>query len=179
MSRIARIERYREKTLDLAALVAALSTARSDEQSNLSELDQRQDAQLHDLIHDFAFNARKVIELVGREGLDSVKYAERTSVFCGEENDADPEDWPIKMLSLRQVCGRIIHSDHLSIERAHIPSQDGDLSKGRAAWAFRVASDRDPPGTSIFVYLEFLLSDMMVFDEHLSGDLKWARARER
>lgn len=178
MSRIASIERYREKTLDLAALVAALSTARLDEVGKLGELAERKDAQLHDLIHDLAFNARKLIELVGRENLASVKYSDRTAIFCGQEDDSAPEDWPIVMMSLRQVCGRIIHSDQFTIERAQIPSQDGNLSPGEASWAFRVSSDRDPPGTTLFVYLEFLLSELIVFDEHLSRDLQLVGLRD-
>ncbi len=160
MTRIPRIERYREKALDLVALVAALSTARLDEPSNLSELAQRQDAQLQDLLHDLAFNGRKLLELVTREELQSIKYADRTAVFCAEErNDEAAEDWPLRMMSLRQICGRIIHSDHLSIERANVPTPDGSLAKGESAWAFRVSSDKDPPGTTIFVYLEFFLTE--------------------
>ncbi len=179
MSRIPRIERYREKTLDLVSLVAALSTARVDEPSSLSELAQRQDAQLQDLLHDLAFNGRKLLELVAREDLQSIKATDRTSVFCAEERDADAaEDWPLKMMSLRQICGRIIHSDHLSIERAHVPTPDGNLAKGESAWAFRVSSDRDPEGTTIFVYLEFFLTEWMEFDQQLSRDLRWATVHE-
>lgn len=171
MSRIASIERYREKTLDHAALVASLSAARLDEFGKLGELVDRKDAQLVDRIHELAFNGRKLIELVDRERFSSIQYADRTSVFCGQEDKSDPEDWPIAMMSLRQVCGRIIHSDHFEVERTHVPDQEGNLSKGKASWAFRVASDREPPGTTIFVYLEFFLSELMVFDEHLARDL--------
>ncbi len=176
MTRLASIVRYREKAMDKAALVSALSHARLDEPSALAEFASRQDAQLIDLLHDWAFVSRKLIEATGREQMRCHAYAKRTTVFCGAENEHD--DSGIVWFSLIDLFGRMIHSDHLSIDRARVPTQDGSHARGESAWAFRVASDRDKPGHVNFVYLEFLLSEFLTFDEQLRHDLRLAEIRE-
>ena len=69
--RLEAIKRYREQALDRAAVIAALALARVEEYE-LGELADRQDAQLAELLHDFAFRLRKLAELAKREQFASV-----------------------------------------------------------------------------------------------------------
>ena len=168
--RIEPIRRYREQALDRAAVVAALALARVDEHE-LGALADRQDAQLAELLHDFTFRLRKLIELVSREKLPSSQLAHRQTVVCSPEGSNSPE-LEIAMMSLNDVCGRVIHSDKFAVKRAHIPNADGDLTTGQAAWGFQVASDRDKGGRSNFIFIEFFLKDFLTFAEQLDHDLR-------
>lgn len=172
MSRLPVIVRYRERALDQAAIVSALALARMDEPGELAELTGRQDAQLVDLLHDFAFTGRKLIEATKRDAMGCAEYATRTTLFCGKESEE--ENWDIKMFSLLEVFGRMIHSDHLSIARAHVPTASGAPAPGASAWAFRVSSDRDRAGEWNFVYIEFLITEFLKFDELLRHDIRLA-----
>jgi hypothetical protein len=166
ISRIESIKRYRNKALDTAALIAALSTARAL-QPAYDVLSERQDEQLHDLIHDFAFSARKLVELVNREQLSSAPYTTRTTLFCSKEGDPD-DPLGITMFSLRDVFGRIIHSDAFKVERGHVPQPDGNPAPEKTAWGFYVRSDRDAEGQSHFIFIEFLLDEFLTFDRELT-----------
>ena len=176
MSRLPMIEQYRERALDQAGLLAALALAHVDEPSILPALWERQDRQLHELLHAFAFTARKLIEACKREGFESSRYSGRPTVWCPRLGSEDQFDFAT--MSLVEILGRVIHSDELSIERAYRPRQDGSPEPGKSAWAFRVASDRDPPGTANLVYTEFLVTEFLHFDEQLRADIHRARLRE-
>jgi hypothetical protein len=169
MNRISRITRYREQALDRAALIAALSSAHHDA-AELNEFADRQDSQLQELVHEFAFGARKLVELVGREKLASAQYAERRTVTCTRSGPG-PDDHDASTLSLREVLGRIIHSDVFEIQRAHVPQADGMPSPQPTAWGFDVASDKDPAGVSLFVFIEFMLTEFLTFDRLLRDEL--------
>jgi hypothetical protein len=168
--RIEAIRRYREQSLDRAAVIAALALARVDEYE-LGALADRQDAQLAELVHDFAFRLRKLIELAKREMLSSCELAYRETVPCSPEG-GDTHDFKLTMMSLADVCGRVIHSDLFAVRRSQIPTVQGELTDGRAAWGFQVASDRDKGGRSHFIFIEFFLKDFLAFDELLANDLR-------
>jgi len=169
MDRIARIVRYREQMLDRAAIIAALSSARHDA-PELDELTERQDAQLHELVHEFAFGARKLVELVGRAGFPSGAYSAKRTVTCTQAGPGD-DDMDLALLSLREVFGRIIHSDVFEIRRAHVPQSDGPPSVKPTAWGFDVASDKDAAGVTLFVFLEFALTEFLTFNRLLGEDI--------
>ena len=97
------------------------------------------------------------------------------TVVCFPDND-DIESLELSTMSLWDVCGRIIHSDFFDIRRSQIPSKDGVMTGGRAAWAFSVASDRDKAHPN-FVFLEFLLKDFLAFHAALARDLRRSELR--
>ena len=84
--RLEAIKRYREQALDRAAVIAALALARVEEYE-LGELADRQNAQLAELLHDFAFRLRKLAELAKREQFASVSLAQMDTVLCFPDND--------------------------------------------------------------------------------------------
>jgi len=169
MSRIPTMQHYLERALENASLVAALSSARSDLPSDLTKFAERQNVQLQDTLHDFAFNGRKLIEAAEREHLPSAAFATRKALACSREDDT--EEYDEELLSLKDIFGRIIHSDRFSIDRSQVPAADGNLSSGESAWAFSVASDWDKKGSAIFVFIEFLLAEFLKFEEKLRRDI--------
>jgi hypothetical protein len=177
VTRIPSIEHYLERALDKASLIAALATARSDEPSATERLAERQDAQLGEILHEFAFVGRKLIELAEREKLPAAKYALDPTVACAREGSSD--DFPLVTMSLRDIFGRLIHSDRFKVDRAQVPAPDGNLTSGKAAWAFSVASDRDKHGAGTFVFIEFLLGEFLAFEEQLRRDLRHPLRIER
>ena len=135
---------------------------------------ERQDEQMVELLHEFAFNGRKLFELVKREGWASAKHAHRPSTAAHVEL-ADGELADTK-LSAWDVFGRLIHSDRVTIDRSATPAPDGNETIGESAWAFNVVSDKDKNGSSTFVFLEFLLGEFLDFDRDVRRDLKQSTA---
>src|SRR6476469_4575410 len=116
MSRVRSINHYLERCYDTASLLAALSSARTDHPSTLSLFSERQDEQIVELLHEFAFNGRKLFELVKREGWASAKHVHRPSNAAHMElADGDLAD---TKLSIWDVFGRLIHSDRVTIDRS-------------------------------------------------------------
>lgn len=169
MSRRVLLERYRNQALDRAAVIAALSLVRIDEYG-LGALAERQDAQLEELLHDFAFRARKLIELTKRECLPSHNRAWLESIACSPVGTDAEED--LAGLSLWDVLNRVVHSDTFRIDRSKVPDVHGDFSLGSAAWGFEVTSERDRAGQRNFVFVEFFLKEFLAFDEALGRDLR-------
>jgi hypothetical protein len=170
MSRIRSINHYLERCYDTASLLAALSSARTDHPSTLSLFSERQDEQLVDLLHDFAFNGRKLFELVKREGWASAEHVHRPSTAAHEERgDGDLAE---TRLSIWDVFGMLIHSDRVTIDRSATPAADGNETIGESAWAFNVVSDKHKGGSSTFVFLELLLGEFLDFDRDVRRELK-------
>lgn len=167
--RLEAIKRYREQVLDRAAMIAALALVRVDEYE-LGELADRQDAQLAELLHDFAFRLRKLAELASREQFASVSVAKKKTVVSFPDTD-DVASLELLTMSLWEVCGRIIHSDLFDIRRSQLPEKDGELTGGRAAWGFSVGSDFDKEHPN-FVFVEFLLKELLAFDTALDRDIR-------
>ena len=170
MKRVRSINHYLERCYDTASLLAALSSAHTDHPSALSLFSERQDEQIIELLHEFAFYGRKLFELVKREGWSSAKHVHRVSAAAHVEiADGDVEDVD---MSLWDVFGRLIHSDRVTIERSATPTADGNETIGESAWAFNVVSDKDKKGSSTLVFLEFLLGEFLEFERDLRRDLK-------
>lgn len=175
MSRVRSISHYLERCYDTASLLAALSSARTDHPSALSIFSERQDQQITALLHEFAFNGRKLFELVEREGWASAKHVRRPSTAAHKElangNLVDTK------LSVWDVFGRLIHSDRVTIDRSATPAPDGNETIGESAWAFNVPSDKDmKDDSSTFVFLELLLSEFLDFDRDVRRDLRQSMA---
>lgn len=157
MSRVRSINHYLERCYDTASLLAALSSARTDHPSALSLFSERQNEQIVELLHEFAFNGRKLFELGKREGWASAKHAHRPSIAAHVElRDGDLTD---AKLSVWDVFGRLIHSDRVTIDRSATPAPDGNETIGESAWAFNVVSDKDKNDSSVLVFLEYLLGE--------------------
>jgi hypothetical protein len=178
MDRLASVRRYREQALNAAALIAALATARLDGPTRLRDLADRQDDQLADLLHDFAYKARKAIELAIRAGAPIREVAEANSIMGipqHESKDKAEDDDELGMYSLLFVLGRIIHSDHFTVERGQVPLNVGEtVIHHEAPWGFIVRSDRDAPTASHFIFIEFLMERFLALDDHLQSYLKRA-----
>ena len=99
--------------------MAALSGARPDDPA-LEEFKDREDARLTDVLHEFAFGARKLLEVVEREQYPSSSYPRMTTVVSSREG-AGVDTFDMPMLSLWEVLGRIIHSDRFDVRAAASP----------------------------------------------------------
>ena len=167
----ATIWRYREKALNAAALLAGLSTSRLEDSSRLHDLAERQDDLIGELLHDFAFSARKYLEQFGRAHAPVRAMAEMDSVACIKNLVAEPAEADTGDFTTRSVfflLGRVIHSESLEVERAStwVPRTDPPVFMEHA-WGFRVRSDHDVrDGTLYFVYIEFLIEQFISIDEH-------------
>lgn len=169
--RLAAVIRYREQTLDDAALIAALATMHVEGDSKLRDLSTRQDDQLRDLLHDFAYKARKMFELAERAEIPLRAELTRKSI-PGHVDPEPPDPSPLETYSLDFVLGRIIHSDVFRIERGLVPVVVGETVFSREApWAFTVSSDRDQSGTTHFIFVEFLVQRFLEIDEHLEQSI--------
>jgi hypothetical protein len=186
MSRVPTIENYLERSADRAALVASLAMARehpfgflkyaTDEQR--AGLVVRQRRLLEDVLHDFAFTGRKLIELIRRDGFECVSKARESAIPCfrqeqrdsrgdaAPENDADDEE----MMSLETVFGRIIHSDTFLIEASEPLPTEGPQT-GPSLWAFIVATDRDQHAGPLLVFVELLIAEFLGFHEAVRREL--------
>lgn len=175
MDRTASIERYRQQALNAASLITAIASARVDARSRLTELSDRQDDQLLDLLHEFAFRARKLIELADRAGIPVLQVAKERSLpaTTTDPRRASEEVEGLVLDSVWFVINKIIHSDSLKIQRSDV-QLDGDYAdiSHRLPWGFEVSSDLDGPGASHFIFIEFLLEAFLHIDElirrHLS-----------
>jgi hypothetical protein len=172
VERYANITKYRERALDAAALIAALTTSGTESRPLLAALVKRQDDQLHDLLHDFAYNARKVFDRArtARLSLD----ADKPTVLAftrGEGSGAG-----ITQYSFRWVLGRIVHSEDLTIERS-LESEARSLGplievSAELGWGFVIQSDLDVRrNTRHFIFLEQFLGVFMALDRQLEIQL--------
>lgn len=174
--RVSRIRHYREQMLNSAALIAAIASARFEDHSLLRDLASRHDDQLTDLLHDLAFKTRKLVELAEAQGF-SVQDSWTRNAIPGQRVDALPptgetEDFPA-MYSLSHVLNRLIHSRDFTVERADVQI-DGEHHEIRheLPWGFSVRSDHDGEGTQHFIWIDFLLDQVIDLDRRLEPFLK-------
>lgn len=169
---IEQAERLRSKCLELAATIASLALARLSEH-DLGALAVRQDEQLRDAIHDFAFRARKLIEIAKRAKCVGIDSVDLPSIVASSVDELSPR--PGRPLSLVDVLGRIIHSDAFDVLRDRLPRESGECTAGSSGWAFVVASDRDRGNAGHLVFVEFFLRGYLEFDQALEHDLRLMR----
>ena len=159
-----RLIQYREKALNAAALLAALSTVVPDRTSRTSKLADRQHVLIEELLHEFAYYARKYLEHLETAGYGVRAAADERRILSIRElvesddetgvGDSASADW----YSLTFVLGRIIHSQELVVQRGPVPvpNMDPPVFQNRA-WGFLVRSDRDESSERHFVFVELLL----------------------
>ena len=175
MDGVARVRHYREQALSAAAIIAARATSRVDGDSRLRSLEARQDDMLPDLVHDFAFKARKLIELAEQAGIAVRSLAEQSSIAGVPMGSSVHADEVLETYSLWFILGRIIHSRQFAVERGNVPTNVGDtVIYHEAPWGFVVQSDRDAPDRQHFVFIEFLLEQFLTLDQHLESALALA-----
>jgi hypothetical protein len=174
MNATSNIRRLREQALNSAALITAISSSRLEADSPLRKLSVRQDEQLTELLHDFAFRARRLIELAKREGIPVNEAVERNSVagVPGTDSPSEPvESELMRMYSVWFILNRVIHSDDFEVERAEVPLDSDQTIRHELPWGFRVRSDRDERGIHHFIFIEFLLNEFLAVDRMIESYL--------
>ena len=166
-----RIARYRDRATGDAALIAAVISARFELDDPLSAFRARHDDQLHDLLHSFAFNARKMIELARSISpqVSALANQEGITGFTIQARQIGQS----KSYSFLFVLNRIIHSDALVISRADvlIGPEEADISH-QLPFAILVQSDWDTRRDERhFVTLQGLLERFITIDEALKPHL--------
>ncbi len=168
-------DQYRSKAYEQASLILALATSRVGIESRLHHLAERQDEQLADLLHNFAYHTRKCFELASRIGFDQSKLYDRGirahKGVEGSEHEEEEQD-----VSIAFVLGRLIHSDFLKIHR-DIEMAEGPVGSETARpWGFSVRSDRDEGGVYHFIFIEFLLEAFLPLHDQVATLISKKRA---
>lgn len=142
-------------------MLAALVTSLLEPEDELTAFTPLQDVLIADLVHDFAYLARKTYEIAKRAGFPIRDALERESIACAGTST----DCPLYFRSLHFILDRLIHSDVFSVERGNVPIQIGDdaVTYRRGAWGFTVGSERDR-GADHFVLSEIFLREYLVVD---------------
>ena len=172
--------RHLNAAADAAALLAALTRYRVTDREAMHALTTRQEYQLLDLLHTFAYNARRSIELADeydgglrdRAANFSLPGIGESEIQLGIGEDAVP----LTDQSLWWVLGRIIHSRELrvhALEDAEVGNR-GRVSMYQTPVAFSVRSDHDKPGIVHFAKIERLLEAFLLLTGRFENALKAA-----
>jgi hypothetical protein len=167
--------RLREQALNAAAIVAAMATSTSESVKGFGVLSSRQDEQLTEFLHDFAFKARRYLDAAAKlipliaprlTQRSIAGYPESEDESASESSDVLDISVELTTYSLRFLFGRIIHSEDLRIHRSGPPMiQSRYTVPAGMPWGFTVRSDKDEGGPSHFVFIEFLLDAFLDVDE--------------
>ena len=158
--------RYHERVLDACAVILAISRSQiSDREFIYHILRDRQIVQLTDLIHDFSYNARKVIELTEATIPQIVEISKTVKVHSDittlEIDDIDREQVTLTNEPLLWTLNRIIHARELLIEEATetiiVHELTGRLRSNCRPIAISFRSDRDSAETKHYVHIESLV----------------------
>lgn len=130
----------------------------------------RQIVQLTDLIHDFSYNARKVIELSEATIPQIVEISKTVKVHSDitslEIDDVDSEQVTLTNEPLLWTLNRIIHARELLIEEATetivVHERTGRLRSNYRPIAISFRSDRDPIDSGHYVHIESLVKAYIV-----------------
>jgi len=173
-ARMTRIRKYREEAFSTAALIAAIIAARYEDNSPLVALRQRQDDHLHDLLHDFAFKSRKLIELASAQGIPAIDWANAQKIIGFQIRSTDSLIQKFEHYSLWFVLGRLIHSDNLRIVRSPVQlSSDQIQITHELPWALVVRSDYDINAQKQhFVFIDELLKSFITLVDQLDQNLR-------
>lgn len=176
MDRIASIRRYREDALNATALMAAIASARFDQRGRLFSLSGRLDEQLEELLHDFAFRARKLIELSEAERFP-IKAIAEARIVPGMRHDelasAQGAEDDLPLYSLWYIMNRVIHSENFEVERTEVQLDGGHYDIfHELPWGFWVGSDKDGENIRHFIWLDFFLEQWLAIDEAIELHLR-------
>ena len=140
-STLASAVRHLERAFEAAAIVAAIVSAHVSDDSPFAQFRERQNELLRDVLHDFAFHARKSIEHASTAD-GSIRQAAQDKTVFGIKRSGAPS--PTNFLgateaySLFFVLGGLVYSDEFAIVRERI-----DEDPISVPWRFTVQSDRD------------------------------------
>jgi len=159
--------RYHERVLDACAVILAISRSQiSDREFIYHMLRDRQIVQLTDLIHDFSYNARKVIELTEAVIPQIMEISKTVKIHRDitslEIDDVIGEQVVLTNEPLLWTLNRIIHARELLIEEASetivVNQRTGRLRSNYRPIAISFRSDRDPIDKKHFVHIESLVT---------------------
>jgi len=177
LERVTNIIKYREQAFGAAALIAAIIAARYEPTSALVVFRERQDDLLHDLLHDFAFKSRKLIELATAEAIPAKNWASQGMIIGFRSRKTDSLIEKCEHYSLWFILGRVIHSDSLEIMRTPVQiNPDTPEITHQLPWAFTVSSDFDKDEQKEhFVFIDELLKCFITLDKQLQDYLETIR----
>ncbi|WP_337171750.1 hypothetical protein [Gemmatimonas aurantiaca] len=169
--------RHLDAAADAAATLAALVRFRVTDREPIFVLKIRQQYQLVDLLHTFAYNARRAIEIANdynpgiRQHADFIKLTgfEETHVELGIGEDARP----LAEKSLWWVLNRIVHSRELQVykkEEAEVGHR-GRIIMYQTPVVFAVRSDFDGSDVQHYAKFERLLEAFLALTEKFEETL--------
>jgi len=160
--------RHYEAAAEAAASLLALSRCRTTDREPAHALHLRQRLQLIDLLHTFAYNARRAIELAEQLETGTISHAQSISVRPYGRVDIELEIMedarPLADQSVWWILGRIIHARELNIhylEDAEVGTEwapKPHITVYSMPVAFSVRSDHDGPEERHFVLIAELLA---------------------
>jgi hypothetical protein len=169
--------RHYEAAAEAAASVVALSRSTMTDREPLYSLNSRQRLQLVDLLHAFAYNGRRTIELADELEPGTVDLAKAMSVRPYEvhkvELEIGEDAQPLTDESLWWVLGRIIHARELRIhykEDAEVGTEWAaapDITMYWTAAAFSVRSDYDGADDRHCVLIDDLVAAYVILKDRI------------
>ena len=165
-SRKLSLRRYYEKAKDSASLLIAISRCKIANYESLFLFRDRQKAQAVELIHDFAYSARKAIEIAELFSPGIKELSDQISLapygIESVEIEIAKEALPLCKQTLWWVLGRIVHSqdlivlDQQSIEYVREPKGVPTSINYYTPVLFGVHSDFDKGNSINYLYIEQL-----------------------
>ena len=172
MNLIAALEISRNQALDRAALLGALSVSHVPVASEQQQIRERLHAQIAQALYEFAFSARRYIELAGRLSIPMRAMAEKPGLIAVRSRDGAEVLNDKVTNNLWWALGRIIHSDAVELEDRVAISENPDTdSRTVHPWGFRVRSDKDAAGDTWFVFLDFFVERFLEVDGSFERDV--------
>lgn len=163
--------RHYDAALESAALIAAISRARFTDREPLYALLYRCELHLIDLLHDFAYNGRRAIELAEEYEVGIIDHAKGVKLpGFGETHvqlEIMEESRPLADQSVWWVLGRIIHSRSLTIHYFEDPevgtewARAPNITEYRTPIAFAVRSDYDGLDERHYAKVESLVAGFL------------------
>ena len=159
--------RFHDTAMEHATLIYTFTRSTYEDAPGLFDIYQRQLVRLIDLIHEFAFNARRAIERAEAHDPGIVKAATAYSVHYGMTDLTlskfeEPSSLSLTQESLWWVLGRIIHSKQTHLLQKTVDVIITNPISGRhhsifQPVAFQFASDRDTGSVTHCVHLQSLV----------------------
>lgn len=172
------LHQHRNGALDAAAHLLAICRAPITDREPLYRLRSRQLASAQELIHTFAYHARKTLELSADYEVDIVEHAKSISVRGYAEELLEMDDLggtvPLAGQSFWWVLGRIIHSRELQVldhERIEVGTEWAAAPNITCYWTsvgFAVRSDHDGPSERHYVRIERLLESFVALQDKIA-----------
>jgi hypothetical protein len=169
----------RNQALDSAVLLGALSVSHVPLASDQQLIRERLHSHISQSLYQFAYSARRYIELAERSGIPMRESAERRGLVAIRWVGNQEMNDPAMTKDLWWVLGRIIHADSIDLEdREAIVSGSAYGERTANPWGFRVRSDKDPANQTWFIFLEFMIDRFLSIDRNFESDVLALLRRE-